>query len=173
MMQLGSKETISRRIIAEACTHEPARDAIFRDVILPGRLVLSPHYLALRRTITQLGGFLLLNRGPRFRHRTEVANALEGVAMEWRAATDGLKSYDPPRQLMTAHAACLAAAELIGSAIELMRKSFAPRGGGIATADEALPLLQRAQRVLLAASDDRTGMTMVSFDCACCAAVRN
>lgn len=173
MMMLRSEEAISRQIIAEACTHEPSRDTVFRDVILPGRLTLSPHYMALRRAITQLGGFLLLNRGPRLNRRTAVANALEGVAVEWRAATDGLKSYDPPRQLTAAHAACMTAAELIGSAIELMRRSFAPRGGGIATADQALPLLQRAQRVLLAASDDRTGMTMVSLDCACCAALRN
>jgi hypothetical protein len=61
-----------------------------------------------------------------------------------------------------------AAAADVEAAMRLMEQAMTARGDGLLRAGDALALLIRAQRRLLAVSDDRSGMAMVSFSHACC-----
>jgi hypothetical protein len=135
-----------------------------------GRLAIAPHYSVLRRAVGQLGGLLLLYRTVRQSKVEEIATALEGVDTEMREAVDGLRAISPAPRMRRIHGEVLAAAELIGMAAGILRRSLNVTGGGVAAADAALAPLQRAQRLLLAVSDDRLGMGMVSYDTACCCA---
>lgn len=133
-----------------------------------GRLAIAPHYSVLRRAIGQLGGLLLLYRTVRRTRVEEVAASLEGVRVECREALDGLRAISPTPRMRRIHGEVLAAAELIAIATDILGRSLKAAGGGVAAADAALAPLQRAQRILLAVSDDRLGMGMVSYDTACC-----
>lgn len=133
-----------------------------------GRLAIAPHYSVLRRAIGQLGGLLLLYRTARHGRIEEIASSLDGVSTEWRAAVEGLRSIRVPLRLRRIHAEVLVAAGLIGAAADCLRRSLEATGGGVEAADAALGPLKRAQRILLAVSDDRLGMGMVSYATACC-----
>jgi hypothetical protein len=62
----------------------------------------------------------------------------------------------------------LGAAADVEAAMRIMAQAITARGEGLAQAADAQALLMRAQRRLLAASDDRAGMAMVGFSHACC-----
>lgn len=145
-----------------------AVDVIADGPLAEGRLAISPHYTVLRRAIGQLGGLLLLYRTASYGRTAEIASSLEGVSAEWRGAVQGLRSITAPPRLRRIHTEVNTAAELIGVAISMLRTSFKAAGGGVTPADAALAPLKRAQRILLAVSDDRFGMTMVSYATACC-----
>ncbi|HWA45859.1 MAG TPA: hypothetical protein VHA10_21745 [Hypericibacter adhaerens] len=142
--------------------------AVIDGPFTEGRLAIAPHYSVLRRAIGQLGGLLLLYRTVRKTRVEEIAASLEGVSAEWREAHDGLRAIAPAPRMRRIHGEVLAAAELIATATEILRGSLRATGGGVEAADAALAPLQRAQRILLAVSDDRLGMGMVSYDTACC-----
>ena len=135
-----------------------------------GRLAIAPYYSVLRRAVGQLGGLLLLYRTGRLGRIDEIAASLEGVDAERREAFDRLRSLTPPPRMRWIYGQILVAAKLIEAAADLLRGSLNAGGGGVDAADAALAPLQRAQRILLAVSDDRLGMGMVSYAAACCCA---
>jgi hypothetical protein len=134
-----------------------------------GRLAIASHYSVLRRAIGQLGGLMLLYRTARLCRIEQIAASLKDVDAEWREAVDGLRSIVPSPRMRRIHGQVLLAAKLIETAADLLGRSLKV-GGGVAVADTALAPLQRAQRILLAVSDDRFGMGMVSYATACCCA---
>lgn len=150
--------------------HGDLMSVIADGPLTEGRLEIAPHYSVLRRAIGQLGGLLLLYRTARVARIEEIAVSLDGVDAEWREALDGLRSITPSARMHWIHAQILVAAKLIETAASLLRRSLKAGGGGVGVADAALLPLQRAQRILLAVSDDRLGMGMVSYASACCCA---
>jgi hypothetical protein len=111
---------------------------------------------------------LLLYRGRSPATREGIATTLAALRQEHKDAANSLNEL---QAAASPDVACISSAsgyvQLVITELEL---SLASRGGGVDRAESLLPLLQRAQRLLLAASDDNAGLTMVGFSHACCCA---
>ncbi len=124
-------------------------------------------FITLRRMLMQICGLVLLYRGSRPATREGIATTLAALRQEHKDATDLLNELRAAGSPDAAY--IIAAARYVGSSIAQLERSLA-RGGDLARAEATLPLLQRAQRLLLAVSDDQAGMAMVGFSHACCCA---
>jgi hypothetical protein len=142
--------------------------AVHDEAALQARVALAPVYMTLRRMLMQLCGLLLLYRGRSPATREGIATTLAALRQEHQDAADRLDEL----QASGAQEAgpIISAARYVQIVITQFERSLAANGGGIERAEAVLPLLQRAQRLLLAASDDQAGMAMVGFSHACCCA---
>jgi hypothetical protein len=138
--------------------------SVHDEAALQARAALAPVYMTLRRMLMQLCGLLLLYRGGNSTTRDGIATTLAALRQEHKDASDFLN------ELQSAEGeAIVSAARIIRLVITELQLSLAARGGGVERAEATLPMLQRAQRLLLAASDDQAGLTMVGFSHCCCA----
>ena len=133
------------------------------------RAALAPPYMTLRRLLVQLCGLMLLSGGRRAETQDGIAVTLVAVKPELAEVQDRLWEADVARPWRFSQVAPLrAAAADVEAAIRLMERAMTAGGDGLLRAGDALALLLRAQRRLLAVSDDRNGMAMVGFSQACC-----
>jgi hypothetical protein len=137
------------------------------EAALQARAALAPVYMTLRRMLMQLCGLLLLYRGSNPATREGIATTLAALRQEHKNAADSLDQLQATGLDVEYITSAARYVRLVITELEL---SLTARGGGLDRAQATLPLLQRAQRLLLAASDDQTGLTMVGFSHACCCA---
>ena len=138
------------------------------EAALALRAALAPPFVALRRLLVQLCGLILLSGGRRAETQDGIAVTLVAVKPELAAVQDRLRQADAgPGRFRQVTPLRVAAAD-VEAAIRLMERAMTARGDGLLPAGDALALLLRAQRRLLAVSDDRNGMAMVGFSHACC-----
>jgi hypothetical protein len=142
--------------------------AVHDEAALQARAALAPVYMTLRRMLMQLCGLLLLYRGSRPATREGIATTLAALRQEYKESRDFLDRLHPAVSPDVEY--IVSAARYVRIVIAQLERSLAVRGGGVERAESVLPLLQRAQRLLLAASDDQAGLTMVGFSHACCCA---
>jgi hypothetical protein len=142
--------------------------AVHDEAALQARAAAALDYMTLRRMLMQLCGLLLLYRGRSPATREGIATTLAALRQEHGEAADrlsGLQSAEFPEA-----ATIISAARYIRIFITQFELSLAANGGGLERAEAMMPLLQRAQRLLLAASDNEVGMAMIGFSHACCCA---
>jgi hypothetical protein len=142
--------------------------AVHEPAALQARAAAAPVFTTLRRMLMQLCGLLLLYRGSRPATREGIATTLAALRQEHKDAIDYLNELQEAGSPDVEYV--ISAARYVRIVITQLERSLAANGGGIERAEAALPLLQRAQRLLLAASDDAAGMAMVGFSHACCCA---
>jgi cob(I)alamin adenosyltransferase len=146
--------------------HEP-------DAALILRAALAPHFMTLRRLLSQMGGLILLSRGRQSDTWDGIAVSLGALGTDVRDVQDGLAraAQSLGGRTLSQHRMREAAAH-IEEAIAEMEQSILPARAANASGDEdrraVLRRLQRAQRALLSVADERTGFVMVGFSHACC-----
>ena len=136
------------------------------EAALAMRVALAPSFMTLRRLLVQLCGLMLLSGGRRAETQDGIAVTLVAVKPELATVQDRLREADAGPWRFAQVTPLRAAAADVEAAIRLMEGAMTARGEGLG--GDALALLIRAQRRLLAVSDDRRGMAMVGFSQACC-----
>jgi hypothetical protein len=139
------------------------------EAALAMRAALAPSFMSLRRILVQLCGLMLLSGSHRAETHDGIAVTLAALKPEFARVEDALREAAAarPRRFSQVTPLRSVAAE-VGAAMRMMEQAISARGEGLARAEDALALLMRAQRRLLAVSDDRNGMAMVGFSHACC-----
>jgi hypothetical protein len=139
------------------------------EAALAMRAALAPPFMTLRRLLVQLCGLMLLSGGRRAETHDGIAVTLAALRVDHAAVQDALRQAQGMRPWHFAQVTpLLGAAADVEAAMRIMAQAITARGEGLAQAADAQALLMRAQRRLLAASDDRAGMAMVGFSHACC-----
>ncbi|MBW4025554.1 MAG: hypothetical protein HIU92_20950 [Proteobacteria bacterium] len=139
------------------------------DAAVTMRAALAPSFMALRRILVQLCGLMLLMDGRRAESREGRAVTLAALQPELAEVVDALHGAETMLGRRTARMQpMLAAGAEIETARATLARACAVSAAGQHSAGDVLALLQRAQRRLLAVSDDRAGLAMVGFTHACC-----
>jgi hypothetical protein len=124
--------------------------------------------MALRRLLVQLCGLILLSGGRRAETHDGIAVTLAALRPDLAAVRDALGEAEAGPWRFAKVRPLRAAAADVEAAMRIMEQAITARGEGLAQAEDAQALLMRAQRRLLAVSDDGAGMAMVGFSHACC-----
>jgi hypothetical protein len=139
-----------------------------QEAALAMRAALAPSFMTLRRLLVQLCGLMLLSGGRRAETQDGIAVTLVAVKPELATVQDRLREADAGPWRFAQVTPLRAAAADVEAAVDLMQRAMTAQSQGLLRAGDALALLIRAQRRLLAVSDDRRGMAMVGFSQACC-----